>query len=72
MTLIIYYFCFPELTDVGPRSIIMSAMSVANWTGNFMVGFTFPLINILLKQYAFLPFIVFTILLIIFTWLVYV
>jgi len=59
---------FLELTDVGPRPIIMSAMSVANWSGNFLVGLAFPFVNLVLKQYSFLPFIVFTVFLIIFTW----
>ncbi|XP_050055597.1 solute carrier family 2, facilitated glucose transporter member 1-like isoform X2 [Aphis gossypii] len=62
------FFIGSELTDVGPRPIIMSAMSVANWSGNFLVGLTFPFVNLILKQYSFLPFIVFTIFLIIFTW----
>eukprot|EP00102_Acyrthosiphon_pisum_P023191 XP_016660401.1 PREDICTED: solute carrier family 2, facilitated glucose transporter member 1 isoform X3 [Acyrthosiphon pisum] len=62
------FFIGSELTDVGPRPIIMSAMSVANWSGNFLVGLTFPFVNLVLKQYSFLPFIVFTVFLIIFTW----
>ncbi|XP_026808100.1 solute carrier family 2, facilitated glucose transporter member 1-like isoform X2 [Rhopalosiphum maidis] len=62
------FFVGSELTDVGPRPIIMSAMSVANWSGNFLVGLTFPFVNLILKQYSFLPFIMFTIFLIIFTW----
>ncbi|XP_022170787.1 solute carrier family 2, facilitated glucose transporter member 1-like isoform X3 [Myzus persicae] len=62
------FFIGSELTDVGPRPIIMSAMSVANWSGNFLVGLAFPFVNLVLKQYSFLPFIVFTVFLIIFTW----
>ncbi|XP_025410653.1 solute carrier family 2, facilitated glucose transporter member 1-like isoform X2 [Sipha flava] len=62
------FFIGSELTDVGPRPIIMSAMAVSNWTGNFLVGLTFPFINNMIKEYSFSPFVMFTILLIVFIW----
>ncbi|VVC41694.1 Hypothetical protein CINCED_3A010946 [Cinara cedri] len=62
------FFIGSELTDVGPRPIIMSAMSVANWSGNFLVGLLFPLVNLILKQYCFFPFIAAIVFIIIFTW----
>ncbi|XP_050435358.1 solute carrier family 2, facilitated glucose transporter member 1-like isoform X2 [Adelges cooleyi] len=62
------FFIGSELVDVGPRPIIMAANSVANWSGNFLVGLTFPIISLALKEFSFLPFIGCTIFLIIFTW----
>lgn len=36
------YFIGSELFEVGPRSSAMALGSMANWTGNFIVGLTFP------------------------------
>ncbi|XP_050525032.1 solute carrier family 2, facilitated glucose transporter member 1-like isoform X2 [Daktulosphaira vitifoliae] len=62
------FFIGSEMTDVGPRPIIMAANSVANWCGNFIVGLMFPIISLALQQYSFLPFIAFTTFIIVFTW----
>lgn len=50
------YFIGSELFDVGPRPAAMALGSVANWTGNFIVGMTFPTMQGIIGQYSFLIF----------------
>lgn len=50
------YFIGSELFDVGPRPSAMALGSVANWSGNFFVGMTFPTLQTLIGQYSFLIF----------------
>lgn len=50
------FLMFSELFDVGPRPPAMALGSMANWTGNFLVGITFPSLEKVLNQYSFLLF----------------
>lgn len=54
------YFIGSELFDVGPRPAAMALGSVANWTGNFVVGMTFPTLQSIIGQYSFLIFAIIT------------
>jgi len=42
-----------KFTDVGPRLRlnIMSAINVANWSRHFLVGLTFPSVNLKAHNY---------------------
>jgi MFS transporter, SP family, solute carrier family 2 (facilitated glucose transporter), member 3 len=51
-----FYFSFLELFQVGPRPAAMSIGSIASWTGNFLVGMTFPPLSLLWGAWVFLPF----------------
>lgn len=53
---------------VGPRPAAMALGSMANWTGNFFVGMTFPSLQLLIGAYSFVPFVVMTALLGILLW----
>mgnify|MGYP003729794817 CR=1 FL=1 len=59
-------FHVKELVDIGPRPVVMALGSVANWGGNFLVGLCFHSLYGLMNENAFLIFIGFTILLLIF------
>ncbi|XP_066247949.1 solute carrier family 2, facilitated glucose transporter member 5-like [Euwallacea similis] len=50
------YFIGSELFEVGPRSSAMALGSMANWTGNFIVGLTFPTMDTYLGATSFLIF----------------
>uniref|UniRef100_A0A0K8SSB0 Major facilitator superfamily (MFS) profile domain-containing protein n=1 Tax=Lygus hesperus TaxID=30085 RepID=A0A0K8SSB0_LYGHE len=50
------YFIGTELFDVGPRSSAMALGSVCNWSGNFIVGMSFLVIQNLIGAYSFLIF----------------
>uniref|UniRef100_A0A1B6DVG7 Major facilitator superfamily (MFS) profile domain-containing protein n=1 Tax=Clastoptera arizonana TaxID=38151 RepID=A0A1B6DVG7_9HEMI len=50
------YFIGSELFDVGPRVSGMALGSVANWTGNFVIGMTFPTMQRIIGQYSFIFF----------------
>jgi len=47
---------FSELFLVGPRPAAMSIGSIASWSGNFLVGMTFPTLSLLWGAWVFLPF----------------
>nr|CAD7427871.1 unnamed protein product [Timema monikensis] len=55
-----------ELFEVSPRPVAMSYGSMANWGGNFVVGMTFPSLQVLIGQYSFLLFAATTIMLAVF------
>ncbi|KAK3776225.1 hypothetical protein RRG08_062408 [Elysia crispata] len=46
----------PELFTHDARAAAVSVCVLVNWTGNFLVGFGFPLLHVLLKDFVFLPF----------------
>lgn len=50
------YFIGSELFEVGPRSSAMALGSMANWTGNFIVGLTFPIMDTYLGATSFFIF----------------
>ncbi|KAL1491537.1 hypothetical protein ABEB36_012119 [Hypothenemus hampei] len=50
------YFIGSELFEVGPRSSAMALGSMANWTGNFIVALTFPIMNEHLEAVSFFIF----------------
>lgn len=50
------YFIGSELFDVGPRSTAMSLGSSFNWSGNFGVGISFPLMQRIVGAWSFLAF----------------
>jgi len=57
-----------ELFKQGPRPPAMSLAGFLNWLCNFAVGMLFPSIQLGLKDYCFVPFIVSLILFLIFLW----
>lgn len=54
------YFLPTELIPAGPRSLIMSLGCALNWSTNFLVGMTFPLLQNVIGVYTFIIFIFFT------------
>ncbi|KAI5641714.1 sugar transporter domain-containing protein [Phthorimaea operculella] len=60
------YFIASEMFEVGPRPAGMAWGSLANWTGNFLVGMTFPLMKDYMGAYSFIVFAVTTTLLAVF------
>ncbi|XP_054285469.1 solute carrier family 2, facilitated glucose transporter member 1-like isoform X2 [Macrosteles quadrilineatus] len=50
------FFIGSELFDVGPRPAAMALGSAANWSGNLLVGLTFPSLQLVIGQYSFLLF----------------
>jgi len=48
------------LIPAGPRSLIMSLGCALNWSTNFLVGMTFPLLQNVIGVYTFIIFIFFT------------
>nr|CAD7570924.1 unnamed protein product [Timema californicum] len=59
-------FVSTELFEVSPRPVAMSYGSMANWGGNFVVGMTFPSLQVLIGQYSFLLFAATTVMLAVF------
>nr|CAD7257983.1 unnamed protein product [Timema shepardi] len=55
-----------QLFEVSPRPVAMSYGSMANWGGNFVVGMTFPSLQVLIGQYSFLLFAATTVMLAVF------
>lgn len=53
---LIYFLLNLELFEVAPRSAAMSMGSLASWSGNFMVGMSFPILSNIWGAFAFLPF----------------
>lgn len=50
------YFIGSELFEISTRPAAMALSSLASWSGNFIVGLSFPTINGILEGYVFLPF----------------
>ncbi|GFR60731.1 solute carrier family 2, facilitated glucose transporter member 2 [Elysia marginata] len=46
----------PELFTHDARPAAVAVCVFVNWTGNFVVGFGFPLLQVLLQDFVFLPF----------------
>ncbi|XP_022235801.1 solute carrier family 2, facilitated glucose transporter member 1-like isoform X2 [Limulus polyphemus] len=55
------YMIGSELFHQGPRATGMGLGCLANWSANFIVALTFPLLQQLLDQYVFLIFATFTV-----------
>ncbi|KAF4532357.1 hypothetical protein B566_EDAN003661 [Ephemera danica] len=62
------YFIGSELFTVGPRPAAMALGSMSNWTGNFIVGMTFPSLQAVAGALSFVPFVVSTALLGLLLW----
>nr|XP_022335856.1 uncharacterized protein LOC111132344 [Crassostrea virginica] len=52
------WFMVAEIFSQGPRSAAVSVSTMVNWFSNFTVGLVFPILELLIKQYSFLPFVV--------------
>ncbi|GAB0088520.1 solute carrier family 2, facilitated glucose transporter member 1 [Sergentomyia squamirostris] len=60
------YFIGSELCDVSTRAAVMSLGSLASWSGNFIVGISFPILQSLWGAWVFLPFFITCVLLVVF------
>ncbi|XP_018795871.1 PREDICTED: solute carrier family 2, facilitated glucose transporter member 1-like isoform X1 [Bactrocera latifrons] len=49
------YFVGAELFEVESRSVAMSMGNFFSWSGNFMIGMFFPMLEAIWGSYAFLP-----------------
>lgn len=59
------YFIGSELCSVSHRAAIMSLGALAQWSGNFIVGICFPVLQSYWGAWVFLPFVTTCILLVI-------
>ncbi|KAM8714315.1 hypothetical protein ACLKA7_014445 [Drosophila subpalustris] len=64
----IAYFIGSELLEDAPRPVAMSMGSLFSWTGNFLVGMCFPLLQQVWSSFAFMPCMCVCILCLILTW----
>ncbi|XP_017775957.1 PREDICTED: solute carrier family 2, facilitated glucose transporter member 1-like isoform X2 [Nicrophorus vespilloides] len=60
------YFIGSELFEVGPRPSAMALGSMANWAGNFIIGMTFPTMQMLIGANSFFIFAIVAVLLFVF------
>ncbi|EDW02268.1 solute carrier family 2, facilitated glucose transporter member 7 isoform X2 [Drosophila grimshawi] len=51
----IAYFIGSELLEDAPRPVAMSMGSLFSWTGNFLIGMCFPLLQTVWGSFAFMP-----------------
>lgn len=61
------WFIVAELFSQGPRPAAMAVAGCSNWTANFLVGISFPVLVELLGPFVFIIFFIFLILFFIFT-----
>uniref|UniRef100_A0A7N8YRW4 Solute carrier family 2 member 2 n=1 Tax=Mastacembelus armatus TaxID=205130 RepID=A0A7N8YRW4_9TELE len=63
------WFIVAELFSQGPRSAAIALAGCCNWTSNFIIGMTFPYIEVLLDCYVFILFAVLLLCFTVFTYL---